>query len=66
MPTRLDALVQKSGSFTALVLRDPLSVPALSRPLVAALAASIFHFKEYEVAAVKDFLAEKGIIVRKT
>ncbi|MDP6923929.1 MAG: imidazole glycerol phosphate synthase subunit HisF [Candidatus Scalindua sp.] len=31
----------------------------------AALAASIFHFKEYEVAAVKDFLADKGIIVRK-
>jgi len=32
----------------------------------AALAASIFHFKEYEVSAVKDFLANKGIIVRKT
>ena len=32
----------------------------------AALAASIFHFKEYEVAAVKDFLADKGIVVRKT
>ncbi|MCP4978399.1 MAG: imidazole glycerol phosphate synthase subunit HisF, partial [Maribacter sp.] len=32
----------------------------------AALAASIFHFKEYEVATVKGFLADKGIIVRKT
>ena len=32
----------------------------------AALAASIFHFKEYEIAAVKNFLANKGIIVRKT
>lgn len=32
----------------------------------AALAASIFHFKEYEIAAVKNFLADKGIIVRKT
>ncbi|MGR3292882.1 MAG: imidazole glycerol phosphate synthase subunit HisF [Candidatus Scalindua sp.] len=32
----------------------------------AALAASIFHFKEYEISAVKNFLADKGIIVRKT
>jgi cyclase len=31
----------------------------------AALAASIFHFKEYEVSEVKDYLADKGIIVRK-
>ncbi len=31
----------------------------------AALAASIFHFKEYEVAEVKNYLADKGIIVRK-
>ena len=31
----------------------------------AALAASIFHFKEYEVSEVKDYLAERGIIVRK-
>ena len=30
----------------------------------AALAASIFHFKEYEVSEVKDYLAERGIIVR--
>jgi cyclase len=31
----------------------------------AALAASIFHFREYEVSEVKDYLADKGIIVRK-
>ncbi len=31
----------------------------------AALAASIFHFREYDVATVKNFLAERGIIVRK-
>jgi cyclase len=30
----------------------------------AALAASIFHFKEYEVSEVKDYLADRGIIVR--
>ncbi len=30
----------------------------------AALAASIFHFKEYEVSEVKDYLAERGITVR--
>ncbi|MFQ5963212.1 MAG: imidazole glycerol phosphate synthase subunit HisF [Candidatus Scalinduaceae bacterium] len=32
----------------------------------AALAASIFHFKEFDIATVKDFLANKGIIVRKS
>ncbi len=32
----------------------------------AALAASIFHFKEYEIITVKNFLADKGIIVRNT
>ncbi len=31
----------------------------------AALAASIFHFIEYDVATVKNYLADKGIIVRK-
>jgi cyclase len=31
----------------------------------AALAASIFHFREYEVSEVKNYLADKGIIVRK-
>ena len=31
----------------------------------AALAASIFHYKEYTVGQVKDFLASKGIPVRK-
>ena len=31
----------------------------------AALAASIFHFKEYDVSEVKDYLAYRGIIVRK-
>ena len=30
----------------------------------AVLAASIFHFGEYDVAAVKRFLAERGIAVR--
>ncbi len=30
----------------------------------AALAASIFHYKEYSVAQVKDYLAKKGIAVR--
>ena len=30
----------------------------------AALAASIFHFKEYSVREVKDYLREKGIVVR--
>ena len=32
----------------------------------AALAASIFHFREYEVSEVKDYLVERGIIVRKS
>ena len=31
----------------------------------AVLAASIFHFGEYTVGEVKDFLAAKGIVVRK-
>ena len=30
----------------------------------AALAASVFHFKEFEVAEVKKFLADKGIPMR--
>jgi cyclase len=30
----------------------------------AVLAASIFHFGEYTVGQVKDFLAGKGISVR--
>jgi cyclase len=33
---------------------------------VPAISASIFHFREYEVAEVKDYLADKGIIVRKS
>lgn len=31
----------------------------------AALAASIFHFREYSIAEVKEYLAERGIAVRK-
>ncbi|HZX44716.1 MAG TPA: imidazole glycerol phosphate synthase subunit HisF [Candidatus Nanoarchaeia archaeon] len=31
----------------------------------AALAASIFHYKEYSVKEIKDYLAKKGIIVRR-
>ncbi|TCZ68281.1 imidazole glycerol phosphate synthase subunit HisF [Flaviaesturariibacter aridisoli] len=31
----------------------------------AALAASVFHFKEIEIPALKDFLSRKGIVVRK-
>jgi cyclase len=31
----------------------------------AALAASLFHFKELEIAQVKDYLAERGISVRR-
>lgn len=31
----------------------------------AALAASLFHFKELEIKEVKDYLAQKGISVRK-
>jgi len=30
----------------------------------AALAASIFHFREYTVAQVKEYLAERGVAVR--
>lgn len=31
----------------------------------AALAASIFHFREYTVGAVKDYLSQRGVTVRK-
>ena len=31
----------------------------------AALAASLFHYKELEISQVKDYLADKGISVRK-
>ena len=31
----------------------------------AALAASLFHFKELEISDVKDYLAEKGVAVRR-
>lgn len=31
----------------------------------AALAASLFHFKELEIKEVKDYLAQKGVSVRK-
>jgi cyclase len=30
----------------------------------AALAASVFHFKEIEVHALKSFLLEKGLPIR--
>ena len=30
----------------------------------AALAASIFHFNEYPVPMVKEYLKEKGVVVR--
>jgi cyclase len=30
----------------------------------AALAASLFHYKELEIAEVKDYLSKKGIPVR--
>ncbi len=30
----------------------------------AALAASIFHYKQYSIAAVKQYLAERGVLVR--
>ena len=33
--------------------------------LCAALAASLFHYKELEIREVKDYLAEKGISVRR-
>lgn len=31
----------------------------------AALAASIFHFREYTIAECKDYLAERNVVVRK-
>lgn len=31
----------------------------------AALAASLFHYKELEISQVKDYLEEKGISVRR-
>jgi len=31
----------------------------------AALAASIFHFREYSIAEVKEYLAKRGIVIRK-
>ena len=31
----------------------------------AALAASLFHYKELEIMQVKDYLAEKGVSVRR-
>ena len=31
----------------------------------AALAASIFHFKEIEIGKLKDYLDENGVVVRK-
>ena len=31
----------------------------------AALAASLFHYKELEIRQVKDYLAERGISVRR-
>lgn len=30
----------------------------------AALAASIFHYREYSVRQTKEYLAERGVIVR--
>jgi cyclase len=30
----------------------------------AALAASIFHYREYSVRQTKEYLAERGIVVR--
>ena len=30
----------------------------------AALAASIFHFQQYSIPEVKDFLRERGVVVR--
>ncbi|MDP4128091.1 MAG: HisA/HisF-related TIM barrel protein, partial [Bacillota bacterium] len=32
----------------------------------AVLAASIFHYKEYSIAEAKRYLAQRGILVRKT
>lgn len=37
---------------------------ALERGADAALAASLFHYKEFEISEVKKYLAEKGIPVR--
>jgi Imidazoleglycerol-phosphate synthase len=31
----------------------------------AALAASLFHYKEMEISALKDYLAERGVPVRR-
>ena len=31
----------------------------------AALAASIFHFREYTIGECKDYLAQQGVAVRK-
>jgi cyclase len=31
----------------------------------AVLAASIFHFQEYTIGEAKDFMAQRGIEVRK-
>ena len=31
----------------------------------AVLAASIFHFQEYTIGEAKDFMAERGIEIRK-
>ena len=31
----------------------------------AALAASLFHYKELEISQVKDYLADRGISVRR-
>ena len=31
----------------------------------AALAASLFHFKELEIKTLKEYLTDKGIAVRK-
>ena len=33
--------------------------------LILALAASLFHYKELEISQVKDYLAEKGVSVRR-
>ena len=32
----------------------------------AALAASLFHFKELEISALKDYLSDRGISVRRS
>ena len=38
---------------------------ALTEGADAALAASLFHYKELEISQVKDYLADRGISVRK-